>query len=724
MANKMKWANISKHVYNISLSPNWKSDNSGFWFSEQSSIGRRYRHLDLGSMKIADVFDHAELSRKLNEHLDKDMDVDAKNLGLNDLSFLSKGMISFRHADKKYKYDLRTLKLTEKEIEETSNPLEAASPDGKWIAFVRDHNLYVRLRDGDEEVQLSSAGKQNYEYASYYGWFDKMEGEGSHRPERFSVNWSPDSKRIYCNIVDTRDASKMYMLDHSVDTLYRPKLISYYRGSPGDTNVIYYRPVTFDILSKKETLIDVSPVPHFMGIYPTWNEEGTKLFLTHWERGFKKVSISEVDLSNGALQELCTEDSDVGIEYSVFVPHYSKVNDLFLFTSERSGWKQLYALDPNSKKISTITDGTFYIKELEYIDEENRLIYFTAAGKDKLRNPYHNYLYRVNFDGSNLRVLTPEDATHDISMSKDGKYFVDNISSHDQPTRSVLRESELGNIKAYLASAETGYLDKNSWKTPQSFKVKAGDRETDIFGLLYKPSDFDSVKTYPIIDATYTGPHTSRYPSSFYATLRSNAPALAELGFVVIRMDGRGSNHRSKAFRSYSYKNLGGGLDDHVVAIRSLGKEYSWIDTSRVGIFGHSAGGYDAGRALLAYPDFYKVGVASSADHDHRMEKAWWPEMYMGWPVGDEYHNQSNITNAKNLKGKLLLVHGALDDNVNVSATMKLCEALIKVDKEFDLLIMPSQRHGYSGKYAEYFAKKRWNYFVEHLLGKTPRWDY
>ena len=722
MADKLKWSNISKHLHNINLTPNWKGDNSGFWFVEKNDDGVSYKHLDFNTQSVADIFDHEGLSNKLNEQFN--LETNAKSLGLNDLNFLSKAVIGFAIGERKFKFDMEGNVLTEKQKEAMSDSMEAASPNGRWIAFVKDHNLYVRKRDGDEEIQLSTAGTKQYEYASRYGWFDQMEGEGGERPAHLSINWSPDSKQIYCNIVDLRNASKMYMLDHSIDSLYRPKLLSYYRGSPGDTDIVYYKPVVFDIEKKCETLVDIDPVPHFMGIYPTWSEDGSKLYLTHWDRGFLKARISEVDLETGSMTGLHVITSDIGIEYAAFVPYYSGEHDLFVFTSEESGWKQLYYLDPKTKKVTSITSGEYFIDDVEHIDQKTKVIYFTASGKESNTNPYHSYLYRVGFDGTGLKLLTPEDAHHDVSISKDGKYMVDNFSRHDQATRSVLRDTETGSIINTLSAVTTTYLDELGWESPQAFKVKAGDGVTDIYGVLYKPTDFDPNKSYPIIDATYTGPHTNRFPSSYYSTVRSNALAIAELGFVVIRVDGRGSNGRSKAFRSYSYKNLGGGLDDHVVAIKTLGKQNPWIDTTRVGIFGHSAGGYDAGRALLAYPDFYKVGVASSADHDHRMEKAWWPEMYMGWPVGDEYHNQSNITNAKNLKGKLLLVHGALDDNVNISATMKLSEALVKADKEFDLVIFPSQRHGYRGKFSDYFAKKRWNYFVEHLLGVEPRWDW
>jgi dipeptidyl-peptidase-4 len=277
-----------------------------------------------------------------------------------------------------------------------------------------------------------------------------------------------------------------------------------------------------------------------------------------------------------------------------------------------------------------------------------------------------------------------------------------------------------GSIVSALAKASVVGIP--GWTGPEVFTTLADGGKTKIYGQAWKPRDFDPAKKYPVIDASYTGPHTQQFQTRFGRTFRHQA--YAEMGFVVVMVDGRGSSGRSKAFHNYSYKNLGGGLTDHVTAIRQFGRENPWVDTTRVGIYGHSAGGYDAGRGLLAYPDFYKVGVASSADHDHRMEKAWWPEMYMGWPVDEAYEEQSNITMAPNLRGKLLITHGGIDENVNPSATFKLAEALIQADKEFDMLILPSQRHGYRGAASKYFSKRRINYFLEHLRGVTPSWDF
>jgi dipeptidyl aminopeptidase/acylaminoacyl peptidase len=368
--------------------------------------------------------------------------------------------------------------------------------------------------------------------------------------------------------------------------------------------------------------------------------------------------------------------------------------------------------------------GDYYVNDILHIDEKGGVVYFTASGKEPGANPYQQYLYSVSIETNKMQHLTPENLNHDISFSPCGKYFTDNQSTSQQPTTTVFHEASAGKIVTELSKADISALEAINWTAPQVFTAIARDGLTEIYGVLWKPTNFDPNKKYPVIDNSYTGPHTQMFPRNFARVLAVNNQALAELGFVVMMVDGLGSSGRSKAFHDVSYKNMGLSLTDHVLAIQQLAQKYAWIDAERIGIFGHSAGGYDAGHALLQFPDFYKVGVASSGDHDHRMEKAWWPEMYMGWPVDSAYHKQSNVTMAGNLKGKLLLVHGGIDENVNPSATFKLAENLVKADKEFDLLILPSQRHGYTGKYADYFTKKRWNYFVENLLNKKTLWEF
>lgn len=705
----------NKTAFNLNIQPNWFSDNSGVSYVHHSPKEKKFFKISLPNLVKSDLFDHSKVSKLLSDLLGED--IQQNDLPITKIEFKNPNNFEITVADKMYGLNTSNYTLTN-EIKEKKEEFSKESPNKKWTAFAKEYNLFIKSSGNNETKQLSKKGEKGYEYATYYGWDDIIEGENGNRPERFAVEWSPDSKWIYADIVDLRTAEKMYLLDFSIDSLYRPKLLSYYRGSPGDTTMVYVEPVFFNVESGKEIKPNLPRSTHINSTDVTWSKNSDLVFLESTSRGFQNKSIHTLDLKTEKLEQLYTESSKTNIDN--FVYELAEDSGLLFFLSEKSGWRQLYSLDLKTKKENALTSGSYYINSIERIDEKEKTIYFLASAKEKGRNPYYQNLYSISFQGKNLKLLTPEDRHHQISFSPDGKYFVDNFSTVNIPTITVLRKSSDGKILSELGRADVSQL--KNWEAPEIFTATARDGKTLIYGALWKPTNFDSSKKYPVIEMSYTGPHTQVFPKSFVQAL--SWQSYAELDFVVVVVDGLGSSGRSKKFHDYSYKNLGGGLEDHILAIQQLGQKYNWVDTSRVGIFGHSAGGYDAGRAVLAYPDFYKVAVASAADHDHRMEKAWWPEMYMGWPVDSAYHLQSNITNASNLKGKLLLVHGGIDENVNPSATFKLAEALINADKQFDMLILPSQRHGFKGNHLKYFTKVRWNYFVEHLRGVTPIWDF
>ncbi len=708
----------NKTVFNLYTSVGWWEDGSGLYFTSYDTNRKSYKKIEFDDYEVTDLFDHEKIASQLNDIL-KD------SLASNKLSFdliekNEEGKLVIEKNKRRFEVDdLSELKEIEKEEKEKTSPHERKSPDGKWVAFVKEYNLYIRSTETGEEFQLSKDGEKNYEYASWYGWGDLMEGENGERPRRFSVNWSADSKWIAANICDLRNANKMYLLDFSVDTLYRPQLWSYYRGSPGDTNMVYMQPVFFNIELKKEVRTDLPKNTHINNVSIEWTEEPGIALANYSERGYQKEYVLKIDLNKNTSTTLVEETSETNIDNFRFWQIEGKNKIIFL--SERSGWRQLYWTDLEGGKIHPITKGNFYINSIEHIDEENEVIYFVSSGKDPKANPYHRRLYATDLKG-NIMELTSENFHHQIDFSEDGKYFVDNYSSISVPTITVLRNAKNGKVLAELTKADVSHFSQKGWQAPEVFQLTGKDGKTPIYGAIWKPTNFDPNKKYPLIDNTYTGPHTQVFPKSFDRIF--SCQSLAELGFIVMKVDGLGSSGRSKAFHNYSYKNMGDNLRDHVLAIQYLANKYEWVDGERVGIYGHSAGGFDAGHAMLAFPETYKVAVASSADHDFRMEKAWWPEMYMGWPVDESYHEVSNITMADRLQGKLLLVHGAMDENVNPSATYKLAEALIQADKDFDFLIMPSQHHGYGGKHRKYFLKKRWNYFVEHLRGLEPVWDF
>lgn len=712
------WSNVNnKKAFNLYITPNWFPDSTGLWFVHWAEKQKKYLKITFHDLEISPLFDHDLLAGILSDSLETE--IKATDLPINQIKYIDAENLSFKAKGKEYTLNLEdhSLSLTEKEED---NPNESASKDGKWIAYSKDYNLYIKSTVTDEVRQFSTAGKKGYEYASWYGWADIMEGEGGERPERFGVNWSPDSKWIFANIVDLRFADKMYLLDWSVDSLYRPRLLSYYRGSPGDTTMIHLIPVFFNVETGEEIHPDLPRNTHVNNVSIRWSKEPGKVFAFFSTRGYQNIFIYSLDLKTNKLEKIYTQMSKTNIDN--FDYWLAEDSNLLFYASEKSGWRQLYSIDLKTKKEQVITEGDYYVHDLIKIDEKNELIYYVAADKENDRNPYHRHLYSTSFKGRNTKLLTMEDKHHLVSFSPGGKYFADNYSTSQHNTITALRNAKTGEILKEMGKGNISGME--NWSPPEVFTALGKDGITTIYGAMWKPTNFDPDKKYPIIDATYTGPHTQRFPKDFRSVVASSNQSIAELGFIVMVVDGLGSSGRSKAFHDYSYKNLGSNLEDHVGAIRQLGQRYSWIDTTKVGIFGHSAGGYDAAHALLAFPDFYKVAVASSADHDHRMEKAWWPEMYMGWPVDSAYHQQSNITMASNLKGKLLITHGGIDDNVNPSATFKLAEALIKADKQFDMLILPSQRHGYRNDHQKYFTKMRWNYFVEHLLCAQPIWDF
>ena len=721
-AQSFLWENINNQkVYNLRLTSDFFSDSTGLWQVDYSPGKKDFYRISFSDFTKKPLFDQVRLAEQLSNLL-KDT-ISAHKLPFDRINYLSPKSLAFTIRGSRYTLDLPTYEVKRQPQEGAGrNRMQSTSPDGKWIAYTNAYNLYVKSTATDEVFQLSTEGTKNYEYGTYYGWGDLIEGENGERPEQFTVSWSPDSRYLRSNICDLRQAEKMYLLDYSVDTLFKPRLLSYYRGSPGDTTLVQLTPVFYDLHTKKEVPTKLGKRGYVMNYSMWWLEKSPKTIIIDRERGYKKLSYLLLDLETGKTEELFSESSETNTVERVEMHPFEERNK-FTFLSERSGWQHLYVYDLATKKITALTSGDFVVHRTLRTDTESGWIYFMASGKTPGDNPYFQYLYRVHIDGGEIQTLTPETGNHSIDFSPDGRYFIDEYSTYRQPPSFSLRDAATGAIKVELSKTDISGLQEMNWPAPEAFEAIARDGKTTIYGALWKPSNFDPGKKYPIIDHSYTGPHTQVFPRRFEQVLYGGLQDIAELGFIVVRIDGMGTYGRSKAFHDVSYKNMGQNLLDHVLAIRQLGERYQWADTSRVGIFGHSAGGYDAGHAVLQYPDFYKVAVASSADHDFRMEKAWWPEMYMGWPVDSTYHQVSNITMAGNLKGKLLITHGGIDENVNPSATFKLAEALIQADKEFDMLILPSQHHGYGGQPSRYFRKKRWNYFVEHLLGAKPIWD-
>ena len=728
-AEKFLPKNIEKLVFNMRVSPHWIDKNgSRFWYMNQTRWEKEFMMVDPEKETILPLFDHSRLAQALAKA--SGTEVKAESLPFNTLKLIEdEKSIRFKVGKNDWKCNLETYICEKVEPDKPIDPNESRSPDEKWIAFVKDFNLYIRSTETDEEFQLSQDGMDKYDYATTLSWY-KLFNESN--PEKnvkekpqIHIRWSPDSKKIVTQRLDRRKAKKLYLYESKPQKGYRAEVYSYERALPGETDLTMVEYVLFDVEQKKQQPVDIEPYPSFLGSgLPQWSKDCKRLYQTYWHRGYQRADLMEIDADTGQTRIILTETSTTNVDTGMVDMHLVDDGAEILWTSERDGWNHIYLFDGRTGEIKTrITRGDFVVRSIDRVDEQEQVIYFTACGREEGRDPYFRHIYRVGFDGSDLTLLTPENAEHAVSFSPDGKVLLDNYSRVDLPTKSVLRESATGNIIQLIHEADIKNLIQTGWNFPEPFKVKARDGQTDIYGVIFRPSNFDPTKKYPVLDATYSGPQAVRTPKSFYRGYRNSDQSIAELGFIVITIDGLGTAMRSKEFHNFSYKNLGDiGAEDHITSIKQLAERYSYMDLSKVGIYGHSAGGYDAAHALLMHPEFYKVAVSSAGNHDHRMAKVWWPELWMGFPVGKHYEEQSNLSLAKNLEGKLLLVHGDMDNNVNPASTLRFTAELIKANKDFNLIIIPNKKHGMGDH--PYFIRKRWDYFVQHLLGVKPPKEY
>lgn len=724
-AEKFLPTNARKLVFNDRITPRWIEESSRFWYKKDLRDGKVFLLVNPEQNSIKPAFDHEKLAEALSSASGEKYQ--SNKLPFESFTFTDKETaIQFDIGKTTWTCDLKTYKCTKTEKKET--PIdELPSPDKKWIAFVRNYNLYIRLASTGEEIQLSHDGEESYAYASSTPDLQTLIRAGAGAPKmRVSATWSPDSKKLLTSRMDERKAKRHHLLQFAPPGEQRAKLFSWVYPLPGDEFLPQGEPVVFDVEGKKQIPIDCRPLllPLLMwkaGGDGVWTEDSRRIYFAETERGYQKLNLYEADPSTGKTRLILTETSETCVD-----PHMTYLSLIgngseFIWGSERDGWCHLYLFDGKSGQLKNqITKGEFVVREIVHVDEKNRQVYFVAGGKEAGRDPYLRHLYRVNLDGTKLRLLIPEDADHSVRFSPDGKYFVDTYSKINTIAISVLRRSFDGKLIRELEKADAELLLAAGWPWPEPFQVKGRDGKTDIYGAIYRPSNFNPSHKYPVIDGIYNGPQAVRTPKSFQAS--SHDQAIAELGFIVVTVDGMGTAMRSKAFHNVSYKNLGdSGLEDHILAIKQLAEKYPYLDLDHVGIYGHSAGGYDSAHALLTHPEFYKVAVSSSGCHDNRSDKVWWNELWMGYPVAEHYKQQANPTLAANLNGKLLLVHGDLDDNVHPAATLQLVDALIKANKDFDLLIMPNKHHGLGNGY---FVRKRWDYFVKNLLGVEPPKEY
>ena len=712
--------NLRHSIYVADVSAHWIDKTNRFWYHKVSQKGSEFIAVDAEHDTMDPAFDHEKLAGALA--IASKRQVSASDLPFDTIEFAEDGKtVRFEADDSHWACTLADYKC-EKQRDEKSD--EALSPDKKWAALVRDHNLYVRNVSSGTTIQLTKDGVSGYDYATPLPALRLLVEQGTDNVKQpAAVFWSPDSTKLITYRIDSRNSGHFTSLQYVPNDQLRPKVYTVVYPLPGEV-LAKAQPIIFDIQEEKRVDVKSPPLelPFQDGPGFEWSPDGKTIFYDYDERGFKAKEIRIIDPATGDEKVLVRDSSEQYVDPGKEFYRFDNATGELLLASERDGWNRLYLYSKNGQLENQITNGAWVVRQIEYVDEKNRRIYFLAAGRERGDDPYQTHLYSVGFDGRGVTLLTPENANHSVSISPDGAFFVDNYSRADMPGKSVLRRTKDGSEIRTLETSDVSAFESAGWKFPEPFQGKAADGTTDLYALIWRPSNFDPNKKYPVVEHVYTGPQDFLVPKTFGGTLRLQS--VAELGFIVVMIDGRGTSGRSRAFHLFSYKNLGGAFEDHVAIIKQMGARFPYLDMDRVGIFGTSAGAYGAAHAMLAFPDFYKVGVAISGDHDARLDKAWWNELYQGYPVGEDYVAQSNVTMANRLQGRLLLEHGDIDDNVHPAETMRFVDALMSANKTFDMLLVPNMYHGESGPHAAYLVRRRWDYFVQYLLGVTPPKDF
>ena len=732
-AEKFMSYNTEAFVDAGTVRPNWLP-NDRFWYLSVTAKQNTFILVDPVQKTRAAAFDHQKLADALSTA--SGTKYDAAKLPFQTIHFLEDGKsIAFTVAGKKWKYNLTGGTITADDTTPaTANPApteaqgrsgsnEAVSPDGKKAVFIKDWNLWLRDIATNQQTQLTTDGVKDFGYAT--------DNAGWKSSNRAIVRWSPDSKKIATFKQDERNVSDMYLVTTNVG---KPTLRAWKYPLPGDKEIAMLHRVIIDIDAAKIIKLQVPPDPHRSSLGDDitsggslgdvdWNEDASQLAFLSTSRDHKQSKLRIADAATGAVREVFEEVVATHYESgrgAINWRYLANSNEIIWY-SERDDWGHLYLYDATTGKLKNqITKGNWVVSRLVKVDEKNRMLYFTSTGHQS--NPYFSELYKIGFDGKNLTLLTPGEGTHQATFSPSGNYIIDTYSKPEVPPVTQLCDLN-GKVITTLEKADVSRLVATGWKPPIPFTVKAHDGKTDIYGLAFTPTKIEPNKKYPVIDYIYPGPQGGSVGSWSFTASRGDHQALAELGFIVVMVEGTSNPHRSKSYHDMNYGNMGENtLPDQITTIRQLAQRYP-IDTNRVGIWGHSGGGFATAAAMFRYPDFFKVGISESGNHDNRNYEDDWGERYNGLVENSNYEAQANQTIAKNLKGKLMLAHGMMDNNVPPYNTLLVVEALQKANKSFDLILFPNSAHGY-GQYGPYMMRRRWDYFVQHLLGVEPPLDY
>jgi len=732
---------VSELVTNDAVRPRWMAGDR-FWFRNRSARGWEFVVVEMATGARRAAFDHTRLAAALS--VAADTTYDAGKLPFRELTWVN-GERGVRFAVSRGKHwtcDVTAYTCTGPDTLTLDKASEVRSPDGKWVAWERGGNIHVRPAAGGEAVQLTSDGTADWGYGlASIGCCGQVTSARNRAELRPYILWSPDSRRVVTHRWDQRNVRLMHLLETKNPG---PVLHSYRYALPGDSVIPRYDLHVLDVEARTSVKVNVPTMDAgntsccWLGTDTVWKDvrwvSNDQVAFTAGKRGFRELALVVADARSGAARTVLTERGKTFVETnqnSGGIPNWRPVNGgrEFVWWSERDGWGHLYLVDGATGAIkSRITSGDWLVSDLLWIDETQRWAYFTARGREAGRDPYFRFLYRARLDGGTVELLTGEDVDHEVTVAPGGRYLVDVQARPDRPAVSVLRRLD-GTVVREIQSADISRLVAAGWRAPESFTVRARDGVTELRGLLWRPANFDSTKRYPIIDYIYPGPQVGSVGSrQFSGSARGSANVLAELGFFVLQVDALGTPGRSKAFHDAYYGNMGdNGLPDQMAAIKQVAARIPQVDLDRVGIYGHSGGGFSSTDAILRYPDFFKVAVSSAGNHDNRSYDFTWGEKYHGaWKKlsdsVDTFDSQSNWRLAKNLKGKLLLSYGTLDDNVHPVATQLLIDELIRHNKDFDLLVMPNRNHGFAGE--PYMVRRTWDFFVRHLGGTEPPAQY
>ena len=593
-----------------------------------------------------------------------------------------------------------------------------ASPDGRWVAYVQSDNVHLRSADSSSGTPLSRTGTPDRPFTQQ------------------SIVWAPNGRRLVANRVAPGDRRMVRYVESSPSDQLQPKTFERFYAKPGDA-LDRPLPVLIDVATRTEITLDTTlfPNPYSLG-RAAWWADGRGFTMEYNQRGHQVYRIVEVDGTTGAVRALVDELSPTFIDYRRANVNLGDGGGTYrldiddgreiLWLSERDGWSHLYLYDGTTGRVKNqVTRGNWTVRSVVRVDQAARQIWFTAGGMNANQDPYFAHYYRIDFDGTGLVPLTDANGYHSVSSSPDNRHYVDSWSRVDLAPVSQLRRASDGAVVMELEKADATALGRAGWRAPEVFTAKGRDGTTDIWGVIIRPTRFDPSRKYPVIENIYAGPHGSFVPKTFsaYYTMQS----LAEMGFIVVQIDGMGTGNRSKAFHDVAWKNLGdAGFPDRILWHRAVARKYPAYDTTRVGIYGGSAGGQNSLGALLFHPEFYDAAVSFAGCHDNRMDKIWWNEQWMGWPIGPQYEASSNVVHAAKLQGRLLLVVPELDTNVDPSSTMQVVNALINANKTFDLLVMTGGEHGAGrrGPSASYGDRKLYDFFLRSLHGtEPPNWN-